>query len=42
MRQKMGKEVSRSEEGKNDMEEKQEAKTIRRIFTPEQKFEILK
>jgi transposase-like protein len=42
MRQKRGKEVSRSKEARNDMEERQEAKKVRRIFTPEQKFEILK
>jgi transposase-like protein len=38
---KLGKEVSRSKEKGNDMEEKQEAKKVRRKFTPEQKFEIL-
>src|SRR6266542_21096 len=42
MRQKWGKEVSRSEEARNDMEEAQEVKKVRRLFTPEQKFEILK
>ena len=41
MRQKWGKKVSRSKEERNDMEEKQEAKKVRRKFTPEQKFEIL-
>ncbi len=34
--------MSRSEEGTNDMEEKQEARKVRRKFTSEQKFEILK
>ena len=42
MRQKWGKEVSRSKKARNDMEEKQEVRKVRRIFTPEQKFEILK
>src|SRR5206468_1476977 len=42
MRQKRGKKVSRSKEARNDMEEKQEVRKVRRIFTPEQKFEILK
>jgi transposase-like protein len=42
MRQKWDKKVSRSKEERNDMEEKQEARKVRRIFTPEQKFEILK
>jgi transposase-like protein len=42
MRQKRGKKVSRSEKARNDMEEKQEVRKVRRIFTPEQKFEILK
>ena len=42
MRQKWGKKVSRSEEA-NDREEKVDGgKKVRRIFTPEQKFEILK
>ena len=41
MRQNWGKKVSRSEEEGNDMEEKQEARKVRRKFTPEQKFEIL-
>src|SRR5512145_367666 len=41
MRQNWGKKVSRSKEEGNDMEEKQEAKKVRRKFTPEQKFEIL-
>jgi len=30
-----------SKEARNDMEEKQEVRKVRRIFTPEQKFEIL-
>jgi transposase-like protein len=34
--------VSRSKEAKNDMVTEQEAKKVRRIFTAEQKFEILK
>ena len=34
--------MSRSEKGRNDMEEKQEGRKVRRKFTPEQKFEILK
>ena len=34
--------MSRSKEEGTDMEEKQEAKKVRRKFTPEQKFEILK
>ena len=34
--------MSRSEEARNDMEEAQEVKKVRRIFTPEQKFELLK
>jgi transposase-like protein len=35
--------VSRSKEAKNDMgAEREEAKKVRRIFTPEQKFEILR
>jgi hypothetical protein len=38
MRQKWGKKVSRSKEERNDMEEKQEVRKVRRIFTPEQKF----
>jgi hypothetical protein len=38
----MGKEVSRYKKARNDMEEGQEVKKVRRIFTPEQKFEILK
>jgi transposase-like protein len=42
MRQKWGKKVSRSKEARNEMEEKQEARKVRRILTPEQKFEILK
>jgi transposase-like protein len=42
MRQKWGKEVSRSKKARNDMEERQEVRKVRRIFTPEQKFEILK
>ena len=42
MRQKWGKEVSRSKEEENDMEGKMEEKKVRRIFTPEQKFEIVK
>ena len=42
MRQKWGKEVSRSKEEENDMEGKMEEKRVRRIFTPEQKFEIVK
>src|SRR6059058_2326951 len=42
MRQKRGKKVSRSKEARNDMEEKREVRKVRRIFTPEQKFEILK
>src|SRR6266478_6140707 len=42
MRQKWGKKVSRFKEERNDMEEKQEATKVRRIFTPEQKFEIVK
>ena len=41
MRQKWGKEVSRSKEEENDMEGKMEEKKVRRIFTPEQKFEIV-
>jgi hypothetical protein len=41
MLQKWGKKVSPSKEPRNDMEDKQEAKTVRRIFTPEQKLEIL-
>ena len=36
------KQVSRSEEERNDMEEKMGEKKARRVFTPEQKFEILK
>ena len=39
MRQKWGKKVSRSKEARNEMEEKQEVRKVRRIFTPEQKFE---
>jgi hypothetical protein len=42
MRQKWDKKVSHSKEERNDMEEKQEAKKVRWIFTPEQKFEIVK
>jgi transposase-like protein len=42
MRQNWGKKVSRSKEERDDMEEKQEARKVRRQFTPEQKFEILK
>src|SRR3972149_4899810 len=42
MRQKWGKKVRRIKEARNEMEENQEAKTVRRIFTPDQKFEILK
>jgi hypothetical protein len=42
MRQQWGKEVSRSNEGRNDMEENQEEKKVRRSFKPEQKCEILK
>src|SRR2546422_582589 len=42
MRQKRGKKVSRSKEARNDMEEKQEVRKVRRIFTPEQKLDILK
>jgi hypothetical protein len=42
MRQKWGKKVSRSKKERNDMEEKQEGRKVRRKFTPEQKFEILK
>jgi transposase-like protein len=42
MRQKWGKKVSRSKEERNDMEGKTEQKKARRLFTPEQKFEILK
>ena len=34
--------MSRSKEEGNDMEEKQEARKVRRKFTAEQKFEILK
>ena len=34
--------MSRSKEERNDMEEKREVRKVRRIFTPEQKFEILK
>jgi len=37
MRQNWGKKVSRSQENENDME----GKKARRIFTPEQNFEIL-
>ena len=42
MREKWGKKVSRSKEARNDMEEMEEGKKVRRIFTAEQKFEILK
>ena len=42
MRQKWDNKVSRSKEDRNDMEEKQEAKKVRWIFTPEQKFQIVK
>ena len=42
MRQKWGKQVSRSKEARNEMEEKQEVRKVRRIFSSEQKFEILK
>ena len=34
--------MSRSREERDDMEEKQEAKKVRRVFSPAQKFEILK
>lgn len=36
MRQKWGKEVSRSKEEENDMEGKMEEKKVRRMFSPEQ------
>jgi hypothetical protein len=41
MRQNRGKKVCRSKEEGNDMEENQEARKVRRKFTPEQKFENL-
>jgi hypothetical protein len=34
--------VIRSKEARSDMEEKQEGKKVRRIFTVAQKFELLK
>jgi hypothetical protein len=34
--------VNRSKEERNDVEEKQEARKVRRKFTPEQKSEIFK
>ena len=42
MRQKWGRKVSRSKEAWNEMEEQQEGKKVRWMFSPEQKFEILK
>ena len=31
--------MSRSKKARNDMEEKQEVRTVRRMFNPEQKFD---
>src|SRR6266568_3229957 len=42
MRQKWGKKVRRSEEERNEMDGKMGERKVRRTFTPEQKFEILK